>query len=67
MVKLENDCCGCAVPAYPCVGDSCPNRQVPHYYCDECGWEADGSDSIYYFDGQELCIECIKEKLEVVT
>lgn len=23
MIMIENDSCGCAVPAYPCLGDSC--------------------------------------------
>ena len=62
MRKYENECCDCAVPSYPCMGDSCPLRKVPHYYCDKCGEE----DVLYHFDGLELCLECIKEELEVV-
>ena len=41
MITYENECCGCAVPAYPCMGDACPNRNVPHLYCDRCKEEAD--------------------------
>lgn len=63
MVKYENECCDCAVPAYPCMGESCPNRNVPHYYCDECGEEP---YDLYEFDGQQLCIDCIKKRLKVV-
>ena len=60
MAKVyENDCVDCGLP---CLGDSCPHRNVPHYYCDEC----DEERPLYHFDGQELCIECIENKLEKV-
>lgn len=62
MVKYENECCDCAVPAYPCMGNACPNRKVPHYYCDSCGDET----KLYRYDGEELCLNCIEERLEVV-
>ena len=62
-VKYENECCDCAVPAYPCLGSACPNRNVPHLYCDECGEEV---ENLYYFDGRELCIDCIEKLLEKV-
>ena len=63
MIKYENECCDCAVPAYPCIGEGCPNRNVPHYYCDECGEE---SYDLYEFDGQQLCIDCIEKRLKKV-
>lgn len=63
MVKYENDCCGCAVPAYPCMGSACPNRNVPHLYCDECEEEA---EELYKVDGKELCIDCLKKMFEKV-
>lgn len=62
MKKYENDCCSCAVPAYPCIGESCPLRRVPHWYCDECEDEC----QLYVFEEEELCIDCIKERLEKV-
>ena len=62
MIEYENECCDCAVPAYPCRGPSCPNRRVPHYYCDECGEES----TTYEFDGEELCLECIEKRLQKV-
>lgn len=62
MRKYENECCGCATPAYPCLGSSCPNRNVVHFYCDKCGEE----DTLYHFDGEELCIDCILSLLEEV-
>lgn len=60
MVKIENHCCDCAVPGYPCRGSSCPNLNVEVYYCDECGEELDGE--IYDVDDEELCEECLKER-----
>ena len=63
MVRYENECCGCATPAYPCLGSSCPNMNVPHFYCDECGEESD----LYHFEDEELCINCIEKRLEPVN
>lgn len=59
MKKIENHCCDCAVPAYPCRGNSCPLRRVEVHYCDKCEAEL---DEIYEVDGEELCEECLKEK-----
>lgn len=63
MVTYENECCDCAVPGYPCIGSSCPNRHVKHYYCDEC---RDDVEKLYRFDSEELCLDCIEKRLEVV-
>lgn len=60
MVKIESDCVDCGLP---CLYDSCPHYQVVVYECDDCGDEV---DSLYYFDGQELCIDCIELRLERV-
>lgn len=59
MLKIENHCCDCAVPAYPCRGDLCPLRKVAVHYCDECGYELD--EDIYDVDGKELCEDCLKD------
>ena len=63
MIKYENDCCGCAAPAYPCMGDVCPLRHKPHYYCDQCGYEM---EELYELDGEQLCIDCIKTLLPII-
>ena len=63
MVTYENECCDCEVPAYPCLGSSCPNRHVKHYYCDDC---RDDVEKLYRFDGEELCLDCVEKRLEVV-
>ena len=60
MVKIENHCCDCAVPGYPCRGSSCPNRNVKVYFCDRCREEID-PDEVYEVDGEDLCEECLKK------
>ena len=60
MKRLENECVDCGLP---CLGNSCPNRNVPRFYCDECGDEA----QLYDFDGEELCIDCIEKRLDKVN
>lgn len=59
MTKIENLCCDCAVPGYPCRGALCPLTRVEVHYCDECG---DELDDIYDVDDEELCEECLKKK-----
>lgn len=61
MLKIENHCCDCAVPGYPCQGSSCPNRNVEVHYCDVCGEEL---DEIYVADCDELCEFCLKERFK---
>ena len=60
MVRIENHCCGCAVPGYPCIGNSCPNRRVEVHYCDKCGSEL--TEKICEADGKELCEDCYNEQ-----
>jgi hypothetical protein len=57
MQRIENDCVNCGLP---CIGDSCPYRNVTHFYCDKCGIE----DKLYLFEDEELCKDCIDEILE---
>lgn len=59
MVRIENHCCGCEAPGYPCLGSSCSRRNVEVYYCDRCNAEL---DEIYDVDGEELCEQCLKEE-----
>ena len=58
MTKIENHCCDCATPGYPCIGNACHLRKVVVHYCDRCGEEL---DDIYDVDDEELCEECLKE------
>ena len=59
MIKKENECVDCGLP---CLGSSCPNRNVIRIYCDKCGEEG----KIYHYDGEHLCISCIEETLKEV-
>lgn len=62
MVKYEDECVGCP-KELGCLGSACPNRNVPHFYCDECKNDV---ETLYYYDGKELCLECIEKMLEKV-
>ena len=59
MVKYEDECLHCDTF---CIGDGCPNRRVPHCYCDRCGEE----EKLYEFDGMQLCSDCVLSELEEV-
>lgn len=59
MIKYENECVDCGLP---CIGDRCKYRNVPRLYCDQCGEESE----LYHYDGEELCLDCIKKRLEKV-
>ena len=63
MIEYENECVGCSTILHSCLGSACPNKNVPHYYCDECGEE----DDLYDFDNRQLCIECIKNLHDKVS
>ena len=63
MKKLENECLGCATENYPCRGEICSYRHVPHYYCDNCGDEVD-ADELFKWNGQEYCLDCIHNDVE---
>ena len=63
MITYEDECCGCATPSYPCMGDACPNRNVPHLYCDRCKEEA---DTLYEYEGEQVCVDCILKSLDKV-
>lgn len=62
MKKIESHCVGCTDLGMYCIGSACPNREAVHYYCDECGAE----EELYIFEDEELCIDCIIERLEKV-
>lgn len=63
MVKIENQCCNCAVPGYPCRGALCPLTRVEVYYCDKCDPKGRFPlEEIYDVDGEELCEDCLKDK-----
>ena len=62
-LRYENHCCDCAVPGYPCLGEYCPNRRVPVYYCDNCDPRCEAPlEEVYEVEGDHLCEDCLKEK-----
>lgn len=63
MIKYENHCCDCAVPGYPCIGDSCPHVNVPVCYCDICD---DDNYAEYDIEGEHYCEEHAQEYLKEV-
>ena len=65
MIKYENECVGCP-PERGCLGEGCPNRNVPYYYCDECGEEY-SPEELYDYDGQMLCTECLLSKFKKIS
>ena len=58
MLRIENHCCECATPGYPCRGNACELRHVEVHYCDRCG---DELKKIFDKDGGEYCRDCYKE------
>lgn len=63
MIVYENECCDCAVPGYPCLGNACSLTHVPHIYCDECGEEIYDDEHGYELsDNYHLCSKCDDEE-----
>lgn len=56
MIKYENECVGCP-PEMGCLGVTCPNRNVPRFYCDKCKCEA---EELWTLEGYEVCEDCLK-------
>lgn len=60
LVTYESQCCDCGLP---CLGLGCPYYSVKTLYCDEC---QEGVETLYKYDQEELCIDCIEKRLEKV-
>ena len=61
MTITRNECCDCAVPAYPCLGKHCPLRNKKVHICDDC---KDEVDELYEFGIEEICSNCIEKRLQ---
>ena len=59
MVIRESHCVGCP-KEMGCLGDACPNMNVPVLICDVCKEEV---DELYEwdFDDDKRCRECMDE------
>ena len=62
MITYEDECVGCSA-GLGCMGSACPNRNVPHLYCDKCKEEV---DNLYEYEGEQVCVDCILESLDKV-
>ena len=63
MICYEDECVGCP-PEMGCRGLGCPNRNVPRLHCDRCDEER---ETLYAFDGEELCEDCLLDNFEKIT
>ena len=59
MIVIENECVDCGLP---CIYELCQYYQVMRFYCDSCGDE----ENLWHFDGEQLCLSCILDRLERV-
>lgn len=59
-IEYENECVSCDLP---CLGSACPNRRVPHLYCDKCKHEV---DDLYDYDDKQICLDCIVKQLKKI-
>ena len=59
-IRTENRCVGCGIS---CKGNSCSNRNVEVYYCDECDEEI-SFDEVFRHEGFDLCEACFKTVCE---
>lgn len=62
MIDYEDECVGCP-REMGCLGSSCPNRNVPHLYCDDCEEEV---EDLYDYAGEQLCEECLLKRFDKV-
>lgn len=65
MKDYINECVGCTSMGLPCRGDSCPHRNIPVWFCDECQDQVDPSE-LYDVDGEDVCEECLLKRYETV-
>lgn len=59
MIAYNNECV-CCPPEMGCLGFTCPNLNVPRFYCDGCEEEY---EYYYGYEGEYFCEECFLEKV----
>lgn len=59
MVRTESGCVDCGLP---CRYNACQHYKCNIYECDNC----EKGSKLYWFNGKQLCIDCIEEQLEEV-
>lgn len=63
MIYYTNECVDCRGSGLPCLGNSCPNRNVMHSKCEFC---KDEDVKLYHYNGYEICESCLLKEFEVV-
>ena len=63
MIVTKDECVGCKDMGLPCLGDSCPNRNVTRMYCDRCRREV---EELREYEGEQLCPECILANYKLI-
>ncbi len=63
MVTYEDECIGCPTEM-GCLGDTCPNKNVPHLYCDNCSKEV---DELRDYNDEQWCEKCILDSYPTVN
>ena len=59
-IKRESNCRGCA----ECIGCGRDRlRDVEYLECDSCGYEV---ETLYVYNGEELCYDCLMDEIEVI-
>lgn len=64
MIAYEDECCGCVSPGYPCIGETCINKNVKHLYCDKCNADV---EVLFIVDDKEICEDCLLENFSAIT
>lgn len=57
-IYYTNECVDCGLP---CLGRSCPNRNVEHWRCDICG-QTDEEIEVFEEDNIHICENCYNER-----
>lgn len=60
MRRYESGCVDCG---FPCKYEACPNYKIEVFKCDFCKEE---DVILYYYNGNEICAECLLKEFEVV-
>lgn len=62
MIRYVDECVGCP-PEMGCLGPSCSKLHVRVLECDGCGAKA---DLLYEYDGEELCEDCLLDRVPTI-
>ena len=66
MLRPVDECVGCSGMGMPCMGSRCPNRNVPHWFCDKCDDEFE-PEALYDYNDEMLCAECLLNQFDTVA